>query len=68
MNSMDAVVVRRCKTSLFYQLVSAEKVRILEIRRRFGVGGVTKRVLGRQFGISESQAGNIVRGKAWRHV
>ena len=41
---------------------------VLKIRRRYGDGGVTYRVLAEQFKISESQIARIVNRDGWGHV
>jgi HNH endonuclease len=40
---------------------------VAEIRRRYAAGGVTQRVLAREFGISPSHVCNLIRGR-WRQT
>lgn len=41
---------------------------VLEIRRRWRLGGVTAKELGQMFGVSAPVAHKVAIGKAWRHV
>ncbi|WP_238538481.1 hypothetical protein [Nitrolancea hollandica] len=38
------------------------------IRRIFASGGITRRDLAKQFGVSNVVIGNILSGKSWSHV
>lgn len=49
-----------------WAVLNDDKVR--EIRRRFAAGGVTKRALGTEFGVSAMMIGDIIRRKYWKHV
>jgi hypothetical protein len=39
--------------------------KVLEIRERFSAGGVTYRGLGREYGVSNIQIRNVVKGRSW---
>lgn len=41
---------------------------VLEIRRRYKSGGVSTYTLAREFGVTRSNIGYIVRGKQWKHL
>jgi hypothetical protein len=41
---------------------------VLEIRRRYGQGGVSQRQLAQEYDIDQSCVSEIVNGKAWTHV
>lgn len=43
-----------------------DHARVESIRARFAAGGISKAELARQAGVSDTQIGNIVRGKHWR--
>ncbi len=46
--------------------VTADQVR--EIRRRYAAGGISQRLLGLEYGITQMTVTEIVRRKIWRHV
>jgi hypothetical protein len=52
------------------QNVSAKltEAQVIEIRRRFAAGGITKVALGREYGVSGVLISHIVTRKIWRHV
>lgn len=41
---------------------------VREIRRLYSDGGITKAHLAKQFGVSASNTGSIIKGKIWKHV
>lgn len=48
----------------FHKITLAE---VREIRRRYAAGGISQSALGREFGISQTHVGHIVRGERWQH-
>jgi len=42
--------------------------KVLDIRARYAAGGITQRLLGSHFGVSQSVIGDIIRRNIWRHI
>lgn len=62
---------RRVTTTTRGERVAGSKLvpeSVAEIRRLFALGGMTKAALGKSFGVTEVQIGNIVKRRHWRHI
>ena len=44
------------------------EVEIQDIRSRYGSGMISQRALAKEFGVTQANISNIIRGKSWRHV
>jgi hypothetical protein len=41
---------------------------VLEVRRRFAVGGISKAALGREYGVTQTTIDHIILRATWRHL
>jgi hypothetical protein len=66
-HSLDVLGVQRAKGSKNGQSKLTERD-VIDLRRRFANGGVSKSSLARSFGLNPTTVGRILDGRAWRHL
>lgn len=69
--SINSAHRRRDGTAHWGALVNGAKLTdeiVLEIRKRWNLGGITHTELARQYAVSRPSISNILAGKVWRHL
>lgn len=67
-NSKDMAAKGRSTKGEKHGMAKLSNEQVLEIRRRYRVGGIFQRELAKEFGVTQTLIGMIVRRKVWSHV
>lgn len=67
-NSDDKVAAGRQMRGSRHHLTRLTEEAVAEIVRRYAAGGISQRVLGLEYGVSQSEISRMVNGRSWKHV